>query len=216
MTLREKQKARRYREIINAAAMLFGKHGYSNTTIEDIAEQAFVAPGTVYNYFGTKDGILQGIVEMHITERRAERRSFLKAPPADFDEAIVVFVSLLIDRAFVLVNREIWRQILASSISRGGSPEDFHDDVTGALVNQFERMFKTFQKRGCLRADVDLKHLSEAAMGIADFHFYRYVCQDNGSITDAKLRIVRQIQMLVEGLRQPPSPNISARPTPEA
>lgn len=202
MSLREKQKVRRSREIITAAAVLFGKHGYANTTIDDIAEHAFVAPGTVYNYFGTKDGILQKIVEMHISERQSERARFLESPPEDFEEAISAFVALLIDRAFVLINREIWRQILASSISRSSNPNDLQDDVTHALVKQFELLFRTFQARGVLRTNLALRDLSEAAMGIADFHFYRYVRQDNIKIDEAKAKIIRQLQILLDGVRQ--------------
>lgn len=202
MSLRERQKARRSREIINAAAVLFGKHGYSNTTIEDIAEHAFVAPGTVYNYFGSKDGVLQGIVELHIAERRAERKRFFEAPPAAFDDALEGYISLLIDRAFVLVNREIWRQVLASSITSGANRTDLHEDVTGTLVDQFERLFSIFKDRGDLVPEVDLRDLSEAAMGIADFHFYRYVCHDTISLDDTKARIITQIHLLLNGVRR--------------
>lgn len=201
-SLREKQKARRSREIINAAAVLFGKHGYAQTTIEDIAEHAFVAPGTVYNYFGSKDGVLQGIVELHIAERRAERKRFFEALPEDLDEAIEAYINLLIDRAFVLVNREIWRQILASSITSGRSRSDLHEDVTGALVNQFEILFSAFEARGDLAPGVQLRDLSEAAMGVADFHFYRYVCHDGIGLEETKARIIRQIHLLLNGVRR--------------
>lgn len=200
MSLREKQKAHRSREIVNAAATLFGKKGYSNTSIEDIASHAFVAPGTVYNYFGTKNGILQRIVELHIADRRVERARFISNPPEDLDDAIVAYVDLLLDKAFVLVNREIWRQILASTITSGTGRPDLHEGVTGELVSQFESLFTAYSKRGAFSSDVVIRDLAEAAMGIADFHFYRYVCSDEDNIEQTKASIVRQIRILLKSV----------------
>ena len=47
--LRERQKATRRRDILEAAGTLFQRTGYAETSIEAIAERAEVAPGTVYN-----------------------------------------------------------------------------------------------------------------------------------------------------------------------
>jgi AcrR family transcriptional regulator len=62
-TLRQRQ-AQATRELIAAAARdLFLEQGYSNTTIETIAERACVAVSTVYAAFGSKRGILRLIRE---------------------------------------------------------------------------------------------------------------------------------------------------------
>jgi len=199
MSLREKQKAIRAREIMNAAAFLFEKQGYTNTKIEDIAEQAFVAPGTVYNYFGSKDGLMQQIVRTHISERHAERKRFLDKPPLGLNEAIEAYTDLLLDRAFVLIGREIWRQVLASGISAGRDRSDYLGEVTGALVEQFEQLLSTFKDRGIFAPDAPIHDLAEAAMGIADFHFYRFVCHDDGSLDETKNKIRKQLQLLLSG-----------------
>jgi AcrR family transcriptional regulator len=49
--LRERQKAGRRRDILAAAAKLFRRDGFADTSIEAIAAEAEVAAGTVYNYF---------------------------------------------------------------------------------------------------------------------------------------------------------------------
>ena len=51
---REKQKDARRRRILSAATHLFTKHGYSPTSIGDIARRARLATGTLYNYFPSK------------------------------------------------------------------------------------------------------------------------------------------------------------------
>ena len=45
---------RRRRQIVAAAIALFGKRGYHASTIRDIAAQAGVSVGLIYQYFGDK------------------------------------------------------------------------------------------------------------------------------------------------------------------
>ena len=45
--------------------MAFGRHGYSRTTLPDVAEHTGVSPGTVSHYFGFKAKLFEDV----ITER---------------------------------------------------------------------------------------------------------------------------------------------------
>jgi AcrR family transcriptional regulator len=54
--------ARTRLRIIEAARALFQERGFSDTTIATIAEQAGVAPETVYSIYRTKAGLLDAIV----------------------------------------------------------------------------------------------------------------------------------------------------------
>lgn len=49
---------RRRRQILAAAVALFGKRGYYATTMRDIAAQAGVSVGLIYQYFGDKEDVL--------------------------------------------------------------------------------------------------------------------------------------------------------------
>ncbi|MFE3270845.1 TetR/AcrR family transcriptional regulator [Streptomyces sp. NPDC059215] len=55
--LRERSKARRREAITRAAYTLFAEHGYSATSIADIADAAEVSPRTVTLYFRSKQDI---------------------------------------------------------------------------------------------------------------------------------------------------------------
>ena len=57
-SLRERKKARTRLTIRQEAFRLFDKHGYANTTIEQIAHAADVSPRTLYRYFGVKEALL--------------------------------------------------------------------------------------------------------------------------------------------------------------
>lgn len=51
-------------EIIAAADRLFQKHGYENTSVEAIIQEAGIAKGTFYYYFKAKKDLLQALVEL--------------------------------------------------------------------------------------------------------------------------------------------------------
>ena len=54
-SLRERQKAERYKRILDSAELLFRFQEFSPTTIAEIADRAEVSTPTVFNYFKTKD-----------------------------------------------------------------------------------------------------------------------------------------------------------------
>ena len=64
---RRKEQARlTNRQIVEAARKLFIERGYSGATIEAIAQEAGVAPETVYANFGNKRSILSKLIDVSI------------------------------------------------------------------------------------------------------------------------------------------------------
>jgi len=55
---RERRRARTMRTIQGEALRLFERSGYSETTIEDIAEAADISPRTFFRYFPTKEDVV--------------------------------------------------------------------------------------------------------------------------------------------------------------
>lgn len=63
MTPRIIDKEARRNHILAAAATVFAKHGYQQTTIDQIAEAAGVAKGSVYLAFDSKEDLFYGLFE---------------------------------------------------------------------------------------------------------------------------------------------------------
>jgi AcrR family transcriptional regulator len=57
-------------EILDAALKLFGKKGFAETRMDDVAEKAKVAKGTLYLYFSSKEEIYETAVLQAIEEQR--------------------------------------------------------------------------------------------------------------------------------------------------
>ena len=49
--------------ILSAARTTFGEHGFQKTTVKQIADQAGLAPGTLYTYFENKEELFSAVVE---------------------------------------------------------------------------------------------------------------------------------------------------------
>ena len=55
---KEREKERRRQQIMVAAKRVFTEKGFNKATMEDIAQEAELSPGTLYLYFKNKDDIL--------------------------------------------------------------------------------------------------------------------------------------------------------------
>ena len=71
----QRRKARTRAALLSAARQLFASRGMEQTTIAEIAEGADVATGSFYNYFATKEQLLEALLEEELaTQRELLRR----------------------------------------------------------------------------------------------------------------------------------------------
>lgn len=62
-TLKDKTNSLRRAHILEAAIKVFAEKGFHAATIKDVAAEAGVADGTIYNYFENKTSLLMGILD---------------------------------------------------------------------------------------------------------------------------------------------------------
>jgi len=75
---REREHLERRREILAAAREVFARRGYRNATLDEIAEKAAYAKGTLYNYFRSKEDLFQHIMDILLEDMRLVAASVLK------------------------------------------------------------------------------------------------------------------------------------------
>src|SRR3954452_19965820 len=78
--LQETLIAARRQQILDAATKVFAAKGFHRTTIREIAQEAGIADGTIYNYFANKDALLLGILDR--LNETGEREAHFTQPTA--------------------------------------------------------------------------------------------------------------------------------------
>jgi AcrR family transcriptional regulator len=81
--------------VAGAALRLLAERGYVDTTIEAIAAEAGVGLRTVYDLYGSKGGILRGLLESFAQMPRPDFESRVEALAADPDEQLRLAVDFV-------------------------------------------------------------------------------------------------------------------------
>jgi AcrR family transcriptional regulator len=197
---------KRQREIIDAAAEIFYKKGYSETSVQDVADAVGILKGSLYYYIDSKEDLLyQALLEVHedakavVTETAA-----LDLPP--------------LDRLRIYIQRHV--EYNASNLAK--IAVYYHDfglltpDREKAIVGQrkfyesfVQSLIKEAQERGEVEPSVDPLLISYAIFGVVNWLYTWYA--PTGSATPEYLgRLYAEI--IVSGITAPNMPEPSPRP----
>lgn len=114
--LRDRKKARRRDEIIAAAKELFARQGIDATTMADIAAAAGISAPTVFNYFGSKDGILIAMITEGTTEARESDRPLHWRDGADLATLVTDLFLRVSSRTLDIAGKRVWRYAESAAI----------------------------------------------------------------------------------------------------
>lgn len=199
--LRGKHKRRRFSQVLDAAEALFAEQGYEATRIEEIAENASVAPATIYNYFATKPNLLMELALRHVHAALPERRAFLRDLPAEPVDGIKGFERLLAEQALRYLSRDCWRIIMSAQfLEPGGRASRTGARLNSLIKRQYIRMIRTYQARGRLSAEIVPAALSDLIVGITTMDFGRFVSTSEGTVEDLLNTGVPHINLILTGL----------------
>ncbi|NOZ29176.1 MAG: TetR/AcrR family transcriptional regulator [Chloroflexi bacterium] len=98
---RERRVERRTAQILDAAARVFARKGFHRATTREIAAEAGVSEGTLYNYFENKQALLVAMLE-----RLAEIEALTRTLEAG-EEPPDVFLREVLRRRFALFRRNV-------------------------------------------------------------------------------------------------------------
>jgi AcrR family transcriptional regulator len=90
----ERKKDETRRKLCSVALHLFKQQGLEATTMELIAEQADVAKGTLYNYFPSKEALINEIMQQSFKEKNPARFAALRLMPDTRSRTIHIYREL--------------------------------------------------------------------------------------------------------------------------
>jgi AcrR family transcriptional regulator len=156
----------RREQIIEAATRIFAEKGFRHATTREVAREAGVSEGTIYNYFEDKDALLMAILDsLNETERRAE----------DFEEGIATdfrgFFNEYLRRrmSFIWENREVFRVVLSEMLVNAKLRELYLRQVVTPTMGIAEENFRSRMEQGEVRktdAPLTTRSVAGAVLGV--------------------------------------------------
>lgn len=148
---REERKKRlteqRTGQILDAALAVFSLRGYDRATVPDIAREAGVSVGTIYNYFPGKRDILTALMEHHIINPIL---GFISpAGPAE-DESVLS--SIIENRlVFGVTRADTFIPVFLETQRDAGLRQQYRETLLKPMLQQADRFVSEIIARGNFR-----------------------------------------------------------------
>ncbi len=142
---RSKEQFREIREktrkvILGSALKLFSIRGYHGTSINDIAREAGISKGLAYNYFESKQKLVEALFEQMLDIGQ----DFEKILDSSLDPYEILEVLIEFSFQYIEKNEEYWRLYISFVIQ----PEiielgkKFSNELNTRILNKFEKILK--------------------------------------------------------------------------
>jgi AcrR family transcriptional regulator len=152
--------AQRNRErILDVAKEAFTSSG-ANASLDDIAREAGVGPGTLYRHFPTRDALIEAVYRSGVEKLAAAGRKFSESMPPV--EALRAWMLLFVDYVAT-------KHLIAPALNTlvGGASklyEGSREQIRGAMRALVKRAIKS----GDIRKDLDPLDLLQALIGVSN------------------------------------------------
>jgi AcrR family transcriptional regulator len=167
----EGRKKEKREQIIRAAAKVFARKGFAGTLIADIAAEAGIGKGTVYEYFDSKEDLFFGVFEWFVQQSGAEAKIGISVLGESASERLWALSEALLRywferRDLFTLTMEFWSASASSQMRRRFKSafreayQHFRSVVAGLLQEGIER--------GEFRPEVEVESVAAALVGTWD------------------------------------------------
>ena len=178
--------AQRNRErILEVSKEAFSRSG-ANASLDDIAKQAGVGPGTLYRHFPTRDALIEAVYRTEVEHLAAAERKFAESMPPI--EALRAWMLLFVDH---IATKQIIGPALNTFV---GGPSKLYEGSRGQIQGAIDGLVKRAIKSGDIGKDLEPFDLLRALIGVSSV----------ASSTDWQQSAKRLVDILIAGSRPPP------------
>ena len=190
MGIKESFAIARRKQILDAATVVFAERGFHRTTVKDIAKQANIADGTLYNYFENKEDLLFGILNrLNETDDRAEQ--FQAGQVGDLRQFFQIYLRYRL--GVVFDNQALFQAILPELITNARLKERYMEQVIKPTIELATHYFEEMQTNGQIRSfDVEsiIRMFTGVTLGVLVMHFLGDTVQDIDTLSDTLASIL--------------------------
>lgn len=141
----ESKEANKRSRLLEAASKLVHAHGFNQTTLADIAQEAKVPLGNVYYYFKTKEDIGSALIEHRANLYRDIIDSWNKLP--DPKQRILALIQMVSDERDVLAKSGCPIGSLCQELHKDGGPlAEKSATLLAAILTWSEQQFRQLGK----------------------------------------------------------------------
>ncbi|MDL4814551.1 TetR/AcrR family transcriptional regulator [Actinomadura opuntiae] len=149
-------------KLFTAAIELIAESGLAATTVDQIAERAGVAKGTVYYNFGSKSALFAALLEYGVDRLATALRDAASGrPPLDALEAVV-----RAELAFIGEHESFARLLIAETWRSGGDWQHTARLIRERAIGVVAGVLRAAVEAGDLRADLDTGTAASAVFGM--------------------------------------------------
>lgn len=187
---RERKKQETRQRLLESGWRLFREQGYDDTTVAEIAEAADVAKGTLFNYFPTKESLLDQIGLWRI-DLLGDRLLEVQDAPESVLGRIKLMMKAMVEE--FTADPSLARHMY---LARVGAP--VHRERAHRLGSLMHELVVLGQSDGEIRDDVDA-HLIARLLMTCWFHHLSRWWHENGDHLE-ETQLMHAVDALMEGM----------------
>jgi TetR/AcrR family fatty acid metabolism transcriptional regulator len=181
------QKDDKRKQILKAAVKVFAEKGYHGCRISDVAEEAGVAYGLVYHYYGNKDGLLASVFDTNWAVFAKAVGDVADADGLSMFEKLQQIVELAF-QAFEMFPLVV--KVLVLEFGRNARlGETLESPAVAEVFSSIARIFESGKRSGELYEGIDPDAMSVIFMGTLETAFVSFVLTTSGARSKVQANI---------------------------
>ena len=161
---RRKEKSKE--NIRQAALQLFKRHGISKVSLADVAKKASVSPVSIYNHFGSKQGLVRDVVKWHIGDVVTKYKGVLNGDMSFMDK----METIIFDKKRMM--RDYSAEFIQAVISQDPEIKQFFEQVSTDMLKNMAGFLEQGKQEGHIDPSISqealLLYFDVLRKGIAD------------------------------------------------
>lgn len=180
----------RREEIVQCACQLFLEQGYEKTTMKNVMDKLLIAKGTIYHYFGSKEELLDAVIESIAEKNYDELREVLDQATGNGLEKLVVLAAANQNS----VHNEKILEELHKPVNAG-----MHTRLLARMITSQARLYGEAIEQGCKEGLFTTRHPRECAEFLISAISF---LTDYGIYTWSEEELTRRINAMPELVEQ--------------
>jgi AcrR family transcriptional regulator len=187
---KDKLKANRQKQILNASMRVFSKYGYQGTDVEKIANLAGLGKGTVYRYFKSKENLFLSTLEWGLNSLKENIFSSIAKVDDYMDKLKLAlathfkFFEKHRDFFRLLVQERAWAEMKSARCTLR------ERDLS--VINHLKDILSEGMRKGYLKK-ADPSSCAYALWGLTNSLLYKYLISDRKYPINRELSVIHKI-----------------------